>query len=142
VAAARLTAACAALQLAACAGALDDPGRFADLGGDAGLAPDGGPACDPVADLFVPTCATAFCHSTQSKQGHLDLAAPGLPHRLVGVTANGGPGVLIDPQEPAASVLARKLTDSPPFGLRMPLGLPPLTADQQGCLAAWLAAAR
>ena len=58
-----------ALALLGCAGSLDQPARFANLGSfpDAGTvtsSSDGG--CDPVVDLFPLGCATSACHSAQS----------------------------------------------------------------------------
>ena len=78
--------------LAACAGSLDHPERFAYLanGPDAGETPidldDAG--CDPVRDIFPPSCTTSACHSAQSQQGKLDLQSPGLPLRLGGKKAS------------------------------------------------------
>jgi hypothetical protein len=132
------------LALAACAGSLDHPERFANLGAfpDAGTvtsSSDGG--CDPVVDIFPLSCATSACHSAQSQQGNLDLESFGLPGRLVNKRANGGPGLLIDSANPPQSVMLTKATDTPPFGFQMPLGQPPLPPDQLACLQAWVTAA-
>lgn len=135
----------AALSLAACAGPLDDPARFDYL--DAGPAGDAGAergdgGCDPVATLFLQSCATSSCHSTRAQQGKLDLESPGLPHRLVDAQASGGPGLLIDAKNPDRSVIYTKVTDTPPFKFQMPLGAPPLNADELACIQAWVRAAR
>ena len=129
------------LSLLGCAGSLDHPERFANLGAfpDAGTATsssDGG--CDPVFDIFPLGCATSACHSAQSQQGNLDLESFGLPGRLVNKRASGGPGLLIDPANPSQSVMLTKATDTPPFGFQMPLGAPPLSADETACLQAWV----
>jgi hypothetical protein len=133
------------LALWACAGSLDQPERFAYLGAppDAGttVPPDDDGGCDPVADIFPPSCTTSACHSAQSQQGNLDLESPGLPQRLVNKAAHGGPGLLIDPKDPAQSVLLLKVTDNPPFQFQMPLGLDPLSKDEFACLQAWVDAA-
>lgn len=133
-----------ACSLAACAGSLDHPERFAYLGQppDAGVVVaqgDGG--CDPVTDIFPPNCTTGACHSAQSQQANLDLESAGLPKRLVGTKAHGGPGLLIDPVHPDQSVLLTKLSDTPPFGFQMPLGGAPLSPDEVSCLTAWVNAA-
>jgi len=127
-----------------CAGSLDHPERFAYLG----WGPDAGPSapaddagCDPVADIFPPSCTTSACHSTQSQQGNLDLESAGLPQRLVGKQAHGGPGLLIDPAHPDQSVLLLKVSDNPPFQFQMPLGAPALSPDELACLTAWVDAA-
>jgi len=132
------------LALFGCAGSLDHPERFANLG----QGPDAGPVnppsdggCDPVVDIFPVGCSTSACHSAQSQQANLDLESPGLPARLVGKTAHGGPGLLIDPQNPAQSVLLLKVTSNPPFQFQMPLGAPPLSPDEMACLQAWVQAA-
>lgn len=132
------------LALSGCAGSLDHPERFAYLG----AGPDAGPpdsssdgGCDPVTNIFPPSCTTSACHSAQSQQGNLDLESPGLPKRLVNKLAHGGPGLLIDSKNPAQSVLYLKLTDDPPFQFQMPLGAPPLSADEMACLQAWIEAA-
>ena len=141
----RAAIACSLLLGAGCAGSLDHPERFAylanppDAGGGPGGSDDAG--CDPVTDIFPPSCTTSACHSAQSQQGNLDLQSAGLPQRLVGKQAHGGPGLLIDPAHPDQSVLLLKLGDNPPFQFQMPLGAPPLSADEIACLTAWVDAA-
>ena len=134
------SAACVAL--AGCAGSLDHPERFANLAGpDAGTAPPSDGGCDPVVDLFPLSCSTSACHSAQSQQGNLDLESSGLPARLVGKQAHGGPGLLIDAANPPQSVMLLKVTDTPPFQFQMPLGAPPLSPEEMACLQAWVQAA-
>ncbi len=132
------------LALLGCAGSLDHPERFANLGqgpdaGPVNPPPDGG--CDPVGSIFPVSCSTSSCHSAQSQQANLDLESPGLPNRLVGKPAHGGPGLLIDRQNPAQSVLLLKVTSNPPFQFQMPLGAPPLSPNEMACLQAWVQAA-
>jgi len=142
----RAAFACSAVWLAllGCAGSLDHPERFANLG----QAPDAGPenppsdgGCNPVVDIFPVGCSTSACHSAQSQQANLDLESAGLPQRLVGKAAHGGPGLLIDPQNPSQSVLLLKLSADPPFQFQMPLGAPPLSPGDVACLQAWVQAA-
>lgn len=134
----------AAIASSGCAGSLDQPSRFAYLGAppDAGTAPsdsDGG--CDPLTQIFPPSCTTSACHSAGSQQGSLDLESPGLPLRLVNKRAAGGPGYVIDKANPLQSVLLLKLQDAPPYGFQMPLGASPLTSDEVSCLTSWVQAA-
>lgn len=134
----------AAMLLASCAGSLADPERFAYLdGGDdgGGVVSGGDGGCDPVATIFVPSCATGACHTAQTQQANLDLQSPGLPQRLVEKPASGGPGFLIDSLDPSKSVLYLKVTSSPPFNFQMPLGAPPLSSDEVACIRTWVAAA-
>jgi hypothetical protein len=141
----RAAIACSALCLAltACAGSLDRPERFQNLGSgsDGGSGGDSDGGCDPLIQIFPPSCSTSACHSAQSQQGNLDLESSGLPGRLVNKQAHGGPGFIIDSSNPAQSVLLLKLTDTPPFQFQMPLGAPPLSADEITCLQAWVQAA-
>ena len=140
---ARFASSAACLALLGCAGSLDHPERFENLGNpDAGqVTPPSDGGCDPVIDIFPVSCATSACHSTQSQQGNLDLQSTGLPQRLVNQTAHGGPGLLIDKQNPAQSVLLLKLMNPPPFGFQMPLGAPPLSPAEIACIQAWVQAA-
>jgi hypothetical protein len=127
-----------------CAGALEDPSRFDYLFQDGGLNSQGeggnpgSGTCDPVTQIFPMTCATAPCHSAAAMQNHLDLQSPGLPERLVGKQAFGGPGLLIDPMNPDDSVLYLKVTSTPPFGFQMPLVGGPLSQDQVECIKTWV----
>ncbi len=131
------------LALMGCAGSLDRPERFQNLSG-----PDAGPpvsgsdgGCDPVIVMFPLSCSTGACHSAQSQQGNLDLESPGLPQRLVGKPAHGGPGLVIDKASPDQSVMLLKVSNNPPFQFQMPLGAPPLTTDEMACLQGWVEAA-
>jgi hypothetical protein len=111
--------------VAGCPGALKDPSRFTA-------------ACPDVPSMILATrCATAACHSASARAGGLDLISPGLSRRLVGVTAHGGPGLLVDLLDPDGSVLVRKLTPTPPFGAQDPPGAPldPAAID---CIRKWV----
>ena len=124
-----------------CAGTLEDPSRFApDAGDDADggiIATDSG--CPDIPnDIFATICASAGCHSTADKIQGLDLQSPGQASRLVGVTAMGG-GILVDPCNPDQSVIYTKLSLTPPFGARMPLGKMPLDDATLACVLSWIA---
>src|SRR5260221_6087936 len=130
----RAAIACSAyLALLACPGSLDHPERF-----NLGSGPDAGPVepssdggCDPVTDIFPPSCTASACHSTQSQQGSLDLEAPGLPKRLVDKRAHGGPGYLIDSSNPSQSELFLQAPERPPFPFQHPPGAPPPSPDER-----------
>jgi len=94
-----------------------------------------------VIDIFPVICTTSACHSAQRQHGNLDLEPAGLLQRLVNKTAHSGPGLLIDKQNPAQSVLLLKLMNPPPFGFQMPLGAPPLSLAEVACIQAWVQAA-
>ena len=121
-----LLAACAG-----CPGGLEDPARFDQL--------QTGNSCPDVPQtVFVSSCATALCHSAAQKMEGLDLESPNVASRLIGAHAMGGPGLLIDPSNPGASVLYTKVTATPPFGVRMPFGEPALDDATIGCVLQWV----
>lgn len=117
------------LLLAGCPGNLPDAARFT------AACPD-----DVEAQIFVPKCGSSGCHAAIAPAGKLDLASPGVAGRLIRVPASGGPGLLIDPLDPDASVLVRSLTPKPAFGKQQPPGAPldPKTID---CIRGWVRAA-
>jgi hypothetical protein len=88
--------------------------------------------------IFLPTCASGPCHNSQTQAQHLDLQAPNLAMRLVGVPSTEGPGLLIDPAAPSDSVLYTKLSVAPPFGARMPMGKTALDNEDIACVLAWI----
>jgi hypothetical protein len=125
----RATAVALVAACVGCPGNLEDPSRFSDAAG----------SCPDVpTDVFAKTCSTTGCHSTIDKMLGLDLQAPGVASRLVGVKATGGPELLIDPSNPAMSAIYTKLTDMPPFGTRMPFGEPPLDDATIACVLQWI----
>ncbi len=114
-----------------CPGSLEDPGRFTDSGA----------SCpDVVQDVFVASCSIAGCHTSSTKTQGLDLESPDPASRLVGVAATEGTGLLIDPSNPANSVVYSKLGAVPPFGSRMPYGRPALPDATIACVLAWVTA--
>ena len=134
-----------------CPGPLSDPARFTVATGNDGGFPgdadvpdasepssDGSSCPDVPADIFLANCTSASCHDSQYKAQGLDLQSPNLAARLVGVPATEGPGLLIDRTTPSGSVLYTKVTATPPFGARMPIGAAPLDSDEIGCVLAWI----
>jgi hypothetical protein len=130
--------------LAGCPGSLDDPARFegelgiGSGGGAGGGSGDAGDGCPSPPPSFGTTCSVSGCHAASMPAGGLDLVSPNLVVRISGREAMDGPGLLVDPTRPAASVLYTKLTPTPPFGARMPLvGAPLSDADIAGLLS-WI----
>jgi hypothetical protein len=117
--------------LGACAAPLEEPERFGSglIGDDA--------VCDAPKLVFRGECAG--CHSAASQSGGLDLQSPGVEGRVIGVLAQGGPGLLVNPAEPDQSVIVTKLS-SPPFGKRMPVGAT-LAPSNVTCVRAWVRSA-
>ncbi len=114
-----------------CPGGLEDPGRFS-------VNAASGSCLDVPQTVFLPDCATALCHSTADKMQGLDLQSADVASRLVGVPSTEGSGLLIDPVNPQSSVIYAKLTASPPFGVRMPFGQPPLSDATEACVLQWV----
>jgi hypothetical protein len=146
--------ACLALAAATagCPTSLDEPGRF-DVNGRAsgpdrgGHAQDGGSArsvlgeggeCPDIPQFFAATCTAGSCHNASDEAQGLDLRSPDVTSRLVSVMATEGPGLLVDPSAPSASILYLKLTASPPFGAQMPLGQKPLPEAMTACVLDWI----
>jgi hypothetical protein len=141
----------AACVLVACPGTLD-PNQFGAQLGTSGGAPvaDAGnvapltDASSPSACPDVPTavfgqvCGGA-CHAGATQQSNLDLASPNVAQRLLGKSAIGGGGLLLDPTNPEASVVYTKMTSTPPFGARMPSApAQPLDDATTACVLTWV----
>jgi hypothetical protein len=118
--------------VAACAAPLDDPQRF--MGGTG--CPQG---LDVEADVLAVRCAGSVCHSPgDMPAGGLDLVSPDPVERVAGVDSPNCSGqVLAVPGDPDASLIIRKLSDSPPCGSRMPL-VGDLPADEAACIRDWI----
>jgi hypothetical protein len=130
----------AALGLVGCPGAIDDPAPFVaarmDSGAPPARCPDG---VSVTRDLFIPRCATAGCHDTDTQLINLDLESPGVAARLIGRrSAACGQRALVDPSDPERSALLLKLRAAPPCGDRMPVGTPPLSNEEIACVRAWI----
>jgi len=134
------------------AASLEDPTRFdgnggasaTDKGGDsldgggAGSVLGEGGACPDIPRFFAATCTASSCHNASDEAQGLNLQSPDVTSRLVSVMATEGPGLLVDPSAPSASVLYLKLTASPPFGAQMPLGQKPLPGAVTACVLDWI----
>jgi len=98
------------------------------------------------ATIFTPKCATAACHAGPFGAGNLILTEGEAHAQLVGVDpdifAAQAAGLLrVDPGDPDNSFLVLKLTNPPlPMGSRMPLLLPPLSAEEIELIRAWILA--
>ena len=71
-------------------------------------------------------------------QQGLDLVSPGVAARVVGVSGTGCTGILAAPADPTSSLLYTKLAPRPSCGSQMPLGRPPLSDADAGCILAWI----
>ena len=116
-----------AAMLAACAGDLENPERFAD--------------CPPgfVEQLFMEKCA-GECHAGAEPEAGLDLVTPGAGQRLMGAPSvqEACEGLSIVDPGGENSLLVDKLSDSPPCGARMPFGQTKLDAAEVECVRRWV----
>jgi hypothetical protein len=115
-----------------CAGALEEPERFA-------TASDLASSCS-AKEVLKTSCAGSGCHGSESPAGGLDLVSEGVEARLVNQPAKlCAPDLLIDPANPDVSLLLRKVDpNAQSCGLKMPMGKPALSTAELSCLAQWV----
>lgn len=111
-------------------------GSTAEAGAGGGTS--SGSTCDGFA-LLATNCGTSGCHGEGSNLE--DFAASEAAARnfidVPGTLACGGQGLVIDTDDPAESLMVRKLSDDPPCGQQMPPGggLSPAEVD---CIEDWI----
>jgi hypothetical protein len=96
--------------------------------------------------IFNPTCTGAFCHDVQGMAGGL-VQVEGVSYgNLVGVQPSNAPAraagfLRVDPGNTENSFLLLKVMGpmNPVYGLRMPSGGMPLSADQIQLISDWIA---
>lgn len=125
---------------AACAGegtGLDEFGNPIAEGPGGGLAPT---FSSIQARIFTPICTQ--CHAGASAPLGFSLEAGVSYGNLVNVPSVEVPTLMrVKPGQPDSSYIVRKLEGGPGIvGGRMPLGLPPLAAEEIGALRSWIAA--
>jgi hypothetical protein len=92
-----------------------------------------------------------ICHATAANKANGSLMfnsnnKQATYDALVGKTSAGGVGSMcggktyVVPGKPAESLLYQKLSASPPCGMRMPQGMPPLSDAAMQTLSAWITA--
>ena len=123
----------------ACAGSgegLDELGNPLGEGGGGELQPT---FSSIQASIFTPICTQ--CHAGASAPLSFSLQAGFSYDQLVGVPSVEVPELLrVNPGQPDNSYLVMKIEGAPGItGGRMPLGLPPLSADQIASIRAWIA---
>lgn len=90
------------------------------------------------ANVFTPQCVT--CHTGASAPQGLRLDADNSYDLLVGVRSNQQPSLeRVDPGNPDASYLIRKLEGTAATGEQMPLDLPPLPQSDINVIRQWIA---
>lgn len=102
-------------------------------------APTASAGCAMACDIIKSKCGA--CHGMNGQVG-LDLTSPNVGTRLTNAKAAMGSEcsgeVIINPTNPAASLLAKKVSATPGCGLSMPPGSP-LKPEEVTCLQQWAA---
>lgn len=90
--------------------------------------------------ILSPSCARVGCHTGAAPAQGLDLSEGVAFGNLVGVPSTEQPIFLrVEPGNVADSYLFMKVSgDARIQGVRMPLGLPPLSATQLDAIALWI----
>ena len=89
--------------------------------------------------IFTPACATSGCHSGPGAPDGLDLSAGSAYADIVNVASVQMPNLRrIRPGNPDASYLVRKIEGIGIVANRMPLGGPPLSAQQIDLIRQWV----
>jgi hypothetical protein len=101
--------------------------------------PPATPACDGFAILEA-NCGTSGCHGAGSNLGTF-ASSEAVARSYIGksgaVTCSGA-GPILNPDDPPASILIQKLSDSPPCGNYMPLNGMLLSDSDVDCLEDWI----
>lgn len=119
------------LELAACAGELENPARFTD--------------CPPgqVEQMFMQKCTSADgvgCHGSNMPDAELDLVSPGVGERVKSLTStNMCEGRALVEADPMANhLMVEKVEEDPSCGTRMPFGQQELSAKEIECVRRWV----
>ncbi|HKK20186.1 MAG TPA: hypothetical protein VJ983_01855 [candidate division Zixibacteria bacterium] len=80
-------------------------------------------------------CTVSGCHGTGSAQGNMTLGSGSYEEVLA---ASGLHGKIVVPGDAASSNMYLKVTDTPPFGNRMPNGGPYLNTTQINLIRDWI----
>ena len=98
-------------------------------------------------DIFITSCSV--CHGMAPNAGlngglGMITSKDAFYTAVVGKAATSmvctGRGTLIVPFQPVQSLLFQVLTSTPPCGMRMPLGMAPLTDAQMAIFEGWIMA--
>jgi len=104
-----------------------------DTGGDTGGGGGGGgPAGTSFRNDVLPILSGAGCTGCHGVNGGLTVTS------VAALLAGGDHGPAVVPGDAASSNLVRKLSPTPPFGSRMPLGGPYLPDASVGVIRAWI----
>mgnify|MGYP001113215860 CR=1 FL=1 len=126
-----------ALLLGACSDNGDNPAGPSDDGSNGGGGSDTVSFATDVQPILTANCAVAPCHGTGYSQNGMTLG-DATYSEVMAASGNGTGGPIVVAGNSAQSTLYTKTTANPPFGVRMPAGRTPLSADQQQAIADWI----
>jgi hypothetical protein len=96
-------------------------------------------ACDGFA-ILAANCGTSGCHG-QGSNLETFAASEASARTFIGkpgTLACSGQGNVIDIDDPAESLMVRKLADDAPCGQQMPIAGDPLSASEVQCIEDWI----
>jgi hypothetical protein len=100
-------------------------------------------SCTPdnvVTTVIAKKCTGGACHDNDAPAAQLNLLSEGIADRLMNRASSGcADHVLVVAGDPSQSYLMQKLGSAPACGAQMPMGGPPLSAEEQSCISGWIA---
>jgi hypothetical protein len=93
--------------------------------------------CEAIGPYLDKKCANAGCHGAMMPAANLDLVSPGVEGRIADKSAMCG-GLLVNTNDPQASLVYTKLLDQPPCGGRMPFLQEALPSEEIDCILTWI----
>lgn len=91
-------------------------------------------------DIFTPNCTFSGCHGGSFLSANMSLEADRIASEIIGVASSGSNLNRIEPGDPEASFLLKRVRGDSDVGSQMPLNRTPLTAEQIELIRAWIAA--
>jgi hypothetical protein len=90
-------------------------------------------------EVFTPTCASIGCHDPLGQSSQMILTSGRAYAMIVNVPSVEMPNLSrVQPNDPTASYLYRKITGAGITGERMPLSLPPLSDEKIKLVRDWI----
>ena len=91
-------------------------------------------------EIFTPSCTFSGCHGGSFVSANMSLEADRIAGEIIGVASSGSDLNRIEPGDPEASFLLKRVRGDSDVSSQMPLNRTPLTAEQIEMIRAWIAA--
>ena len=91
-------------------------------------------------EIFTPSCTFSGCHGGSFLSANMSLEADRIAGEIIGVASSGSDLNRIEPGDPEASFLLKRVRGDSDVSSQMPLNRTPLTAEQIEMIRAWIAA--